>query len=460
MSTPHIVWFRQDLRVSDQAALAAAAAAGPVIPVYILDDAAPEHWRMGAASRWWLHHSLASLSKALEKYGGTLLLLKGDAVATLKNLMAATGATTVHALEHFEPWAQRQQAALGGALTLHQGLSLAHPTAMRTGSGTSFKVFTPFWRALQMHMPPSLPKPPPKKLHMFPDVPAGDSLYRWKLLPENPDWATPIKEHWSPGSAGAHAQLNAFVDHAENYSDARNTPSVKGTSKLSPHLHFGEISPAEVWHGVPSVEPYLRQLGWRDFSCNLLLASPDFADVNWKSNFDSFPWVDDKAGLKAWQYGTTGYPIVDAGMRELYATGWMHNRIRMITASFLIKDLMIDWRAGEAWFWDTLVDASLGNNAAGWQWVAGSGADASPYYRIFNPVSQGEKFDANGIYVRRWVPELAKLPNAHIHAPWLAPKNVLDYAGVELGKTYPKPIVNHDTARLRALAAYKSLKAA
>lgn len=460
LSTPQIIWFRQDLRVRDQAAVMAASASAPVIPVYILDDTAPDHWRLGSASRWWLHHSLISLNTDIEKLGGRLVLLMGNAVAVLQELMVVTGASTIHALEHFEPWARRQQAALGNALTLHPGLSLAHPTAMRTGSGTAFKVFTPFWRALQTHLPPALPRPAPKKLVMADKAPAGETLASLKLLPTKPDWGQKLAQHWTPGSTAAHNHLKVFSTVAQAYGEARNTPAVKGTSLLSPHLHFGEISPADVWHGVPSAEPFLRQLGWRDFSFNLILASPDFADVNWKPEFDGFPWVDDAVGFKAWQHGKTGYPIVDAGMRQLYATGWMHNRVRMIAASFLIKDLMIDWRAGEKWFWDTLVDAALANNAAGWQWVAGSGADASPYFRIFNPVSQGEKFDPEGAYIRQWLPELAKLSTAHIHAPWLAPVGVLEYAGVVLDKTYPKPIVSHDQARLRALAAYKTLRAA
>jgi deoxyribodipyrimidine photo-lyase len=295
-------------------------------------------------------------------------------------------------------------------------------------------------------------------------APAGEKLDSWKLLPTRPDWAKNFSGYWSPGEAGARARLTDFAPRARAYDAGRNFCAQDHTSRLSPHLHFGEISAAQVWHGITAktrtgAEPYLRQLGWRDFSFNLILTAPDFADVNWRRDFDAFPWQPDDKALRAWQKGQTGYPIVDAGMRQLWATGWMHNRVRMITASFLIKHLMQDWRRGEEWFWDTLVDADLANNAAGWQWTAGSGADASPYYRIFAPVTQGEKFDADGSYVRRWVPELAKLPAKFIHKPWEAPPLLLAEAGVTLGKTYPRPMVDHAEARARALAAFKTLSA-
>jgi deoxyribodipyrimidine photo-lyase len=461
---PSIVWFRQDLRTQDQAALAAAAALGPVLPVYVLDDAAPGRWAQGGASRWWLHHSLQALGDTLAELGAPLILLKGDAVARLTALAAATGARTVHALEHYEPWARTQQAALAKSLNvqLYPGLALMPPNAVRTQQGQPFKVFTPFWKTVREQLPPAPPAPAPKRITAFAGAPAGDALDSWGLLPTKPNWAVNFPQHWQPGESGAAQRLGVFKAKAAAYGKARDACADDSTSGLSAHLHFGEISPAQVWHGLEGTpaEPFLRQLGWRDFSLNLLLHAPDLADVNWRRNFDSFPWRTDAAALKAWQKGQTGYPMVDAGMRQLWQTGWMHNRVRMIAASFLIKHLMIDWREGEAWFWDTLVDADLANNAAGWQWTAGSGADAAPYFRIFNPISQGQRFDPAGAYVRRWCPELAKLPNEYIHAPWEAPAHILDDAGVALGRTWAYPIVNHALARARALAAYDTVKAA
>lgn len=464
MAKPQIIWFRQDLRLSDQAAVLMAARAGPVIPVYVRDDQVAGKWTAGAATRWWLHHSLASLEQDLHKLGCRLLLLSGDAVSQIASLARETGAEAVHALEHFEPWARRQQSQLAGQLTLklYDGVALAPPESIRNKSGTAFKVFTPFWRTLQTLMPPPEPAPRPKKMQMYDAAPQGDVLASWHLLPTKLDWSAGLASSWTPGEAGAIARLAGFAPRVGGYGDGRNFCAEDHTSRLSPHLHFGEISAAAVWHGITSktgtgAEPFLRQLGWREFSANLLLASPDFADVNWRREYDHFPWQPDEKSLCAWQKGQTGYPIVDAGMRQLWETGWMHNRVRMITASFLIKHLMQDWRRGEEWFWDTLVDADLANNAAGWQWTAGSGADASPYYRIFAPVTQGERFDTDGTYVRRWLPELKNLPAAYIHKPWEAPPLMLADAGILLGKHYPHPMVDHAQARERALAAFKAL---
>jgi deoxyribodipyrimidine photo-lyase len=463
LAETQILWFRQDLRLADQAALRAAVAAGPVIPIYILDDAAPGAWAMGGASRWWLHHSLARLDADLRKLGSALLLRSGDAVAILQKLAAETGAVAIHAIGHYEPWARRQESALAktGLLRLHGSVALHDPARMVTGGGTPFKVFTPFWRAMQNFLPPALPQLAPKKIAAPASMPASDRLESWKLLPAKPNWAAGFETHWEPGESGAMHKLKSFAPRAAGYGEARNAVAEDGTSLLSPHLHFGELSPAQAYHGVAhGAEPYLRQLGWRDFSFNLLLMSPDFADVNWKRAFDAFPWARDDIAYQAWCKGQTGYPIVDAAMNQLWQTGWMHNRARMIVASFLIKDLMIDWRSGERWFWDTLLDADLANNAAGWQWTAGSGADASPYYRIFNPITQGQKFDPDGAYVRRWLPRLAKLPTDVLHAPWEARPIELFDAGITLGKDYPLPMVNHAAARERALAAYKQLKVA
>jgi deoxyribodipyrimidine photo-lyase len=462
LTNPQIIWFRQDLRLEDQAAVRAAAAAGPVLPVYILDDAAPGDWAMGSATRWWLHHSLTNLGNDLARKGAQLILRKGDAVAILQQLAAEAGAAAIHAIGHYEPWARRQeqQLAKSGLLRLHGSVALHNPAQMTTGSGTAFKVFTPFWRAMQQHLPPAMPAPAPKKLQMADAAIARDPLASWQLLPRKPDWAAGFDQYWTPGAYGALQKLGGFKDKAMHYGEVRNDVADNGTSCLAPHLHFGEISAAQVYHGAGAqAEPFLRQLGWRDFSFNLLLMSPYFADVNWKRDFDRFPWAKNAAAYQAWCKGRTGYPIVDAAMQQLWQTGWMHNRARMIVASFLIKDLLIHWRDGERWFWDTLVDADLANNAAGWQWTAGSGADASPYYRIFNPITQGQKFDPDGAYVRRWLPQLAKLPTDVIHAPWEArPIELLD-AGITLGKHYPNPMVNHAAAREAALLAYKQLKA-
>ena len=436
-----------------------------MVPLFVLDDDAAGDWATGGAARWWLHNSLAALDDALRARGSRLFLFRGDAVAVIRRVAEAVDAAGVHATEHFEPWARKQQAALADALdlTLHGGGVLAHPDEVRNGSGGPYKVFTPFWRALQSQMPPAQPAPAPEAMSGPDKIADALALDALDLLPTRPNWAAGFAEHWTPGETGAHDRLAAFAaDAGADYANGRDLCARDATSRLSPHLHFGELSPAQIWHGVTErgrqTEPFLRQLGWRDFSTGLIYHSPDFASVNWKSEFDAFPWREDAAALKAWQRGETGYPIVDAGMRQLWQTGWMHNRVRMIAASFLIKHLLIDWRAGEAWFWDTLVDADLGNNAAGWQWVAGSGADASPFFRIFNPITQAEKFDPDGDYIRRWVPELADLPTGALAAPWQASPDVLKQAGVALGKTYPEPIVEHGAARQRALDAYDIVK--
>ncbi|QJQ33055.1 deoxyribodipyrimidine photo-lyase [Sphingomonas lacunae] len=462
MSAPQIVWFRRDLRLADQAALAAAAAAGPVIPVYILDDETPRHRRMGAASRWWLHHSLTALARQLDERGSRLILRSGSAAENLAKLVAETGASSIHALHHYEPWWRNAETALrkalppGVQLHLHHGNYLLPPGSVKTGSGTDFKIYTPFWRALNQHMPPSAPLSAPRAMTVPLRWPASEALDAWRLLPRHPDWATGFGD-WTPGEAGALAQLEWFEPFASRYDSRRNLPSVEGSSRLSPHLHFGEVSPATVWHRLMGkggeVETYLKELVWRDYAQNLILSMPDYGNRNGKSQFDALPWRDIEqptvaAELLAWQQGRTGYPIVDAGMRQLWTTGWMHNRVRMIAASFLIKHLLIDWRVGEQWFWDTLVDADYASNAANWQWVAGSGVDANMFVRIMAPLSQSEKFDA-GAYIRRWVPELRELPEPWLHDPtghgqWV--------------RGYPKAIIGHREARERALAAFAGIK--
>ncbi len=468
-----LVWFRQDLRVADNPALIAAAKTGlPIIALYILDDDNAGRWAIGGAGKWWLHRSLESLSKMLGDLGIPLVLRRGSAKAILPVLVTDTGVRQVFWNRLYEPAAIARDTAIKAALTgmgvkaeSFNGSLIVEPWTMKTQAGEPFKVFTPFWRAMRGAGDPSKPQALPAiKFEKIP-APSGDTLNDWGLLPSKPDWATGFAQDWMPGEDGARIKLDRFLDHgAAHYREGRNFPGAEHVSRLSPHLHWGEISPRYVWHSAesrvgPVAEPFLRELAWREFSYHLLWQFPDLPEQPFSGRFAAFPWLNDPAGLKAWQRGLTGYPFVDAGMRQLWATGWMHNRVRMAAASFLIKHLLIDWRAGQDWFWDTLVDADLANNAASWQWVAGSGADAAPYFRIFNPVLQGEKFDADGVYVRRWVPELARLPDEWLHKPWMAPADILADAGVVLGKTYPAPIVDHTIARNRALAALAEIKA-
>ena len=461
MSDPTIVWFRRDLRLSDQAAIAAAAARGPVIPVYVLDDETPKHRQMGAASRWWLHHSLKSLDARLREKGSRLILKRGKAAPILADIARKTDAAETHALRHYEPWwrnAERQlRDELGGkrSLHLHDGNYLAPPGAVTTGSGKPYKIYTPFWNKLRERMPPAEPARAPQKIDSPSQWPSSDDLDDWGLLPTDPDWATGFDPVWTPGEAGARANVDAFIDEATGYDEGRNLPSEERTSRLSPHLHFGEISPAYVWHRVSGpgrdVTTFLKELAWRDYAQNVICQFPDYPAHSYRDRFEAMEWRDFRssavrAEFDRWGKGCTGYPIVDAGMRQLWATGWMHNRVRMIAASFLIKHLLIDWREGERWFWDTLVDADYGNNSVNWQWVAGTGVDANTFSRIMAPLSQSEKFDA-GDYIREWVPELADLDDAAIHDPEGCRPDA-----------YPDKIIGHREARERALAAYAKIK--
>lgn len=480
MPSPIILWFRNDLRLADNRALIAAAALGrPIVPVFILDDDAAGKWKRGGASRWWLAGSLESLAKSLEKAGSRLILRRGATLEILPELAKETGADLVYASGAYEPWASKLESALndrlaksGVELKRMSGALLVEPERLRTKAGDPFKVYTPFWRALREVGDPQQPKPAPKKLATPPSWPKSDKLADWKLLPTKPDWAGGMRDAWTPGEAGAQKRLRTFLDAAlSSYADNRDRPDMAGTSRLSPHLHFGEISPAQCWHAASAhaaahpgsergLEVFLKEVVWREFSYHSLVHWPALPDEPFRPEFATFPWNADRNGklLEAWQQGRTGYPLVDAGLRQLWTTGWMHNRVRMVAASFLVKHLRLHWADGEAWFWDTLVDADLASNAASWQWVAGSGADAAPYFRIFNPMKQGATFDPEGKYVREWVPELAKLPDDCIHAPWDAPPAVLAAAGVILGKTYPRPVVDHATARDAALKAFEILK--
>jgi deoxyribodipyrimidine photo-lyase len=346
------------------------------------------------------------------------------------------------------------------------GALLFEPWELKTRAGGPFKIFTPFWRtAMDSPSPPRKPYPAPKKLNGFAEKIASDDVAMWKLLPVKPDWAGGLRDTWTPGEAAAQEHLEAFRENVvTGYTKSRDLPGETGTSRLSPYLAFGEISPHQIWHATRHWEPgsgqaaFLRQIIWREFCTHLLYHFPHLPAAPLRQEFADFPWKRSKKALQAWQQGRTGYPIVDAGMRELWHTGWMHNRVRMIVASFLVKHLLLPWRAGEDWFWDTLVDADLANNAANWQWVAGCGTDSAPYFRVFNPVLQGEKFDGDGAYVRHWVPEIANLEDDWIHKPWEAPEAALKGAGIVLGKTYPAPIVDHKTARAQALAAFKEIR--
>ncbi|MEM8813053.1 MAG: deoxyribodipyrimidine photo-lyase [Pseudomonadota bacterium] len=476
-AAPILVWFRRDLRLEDNPALTFAARTGrPVLPVYVFEDAS-ELRPDGGAARWWLNHSLRALTETLKSRGLTLCIRRGTAGAVLNDLVPETGAGSI-------VWNRRYDAAeiavdtdvkaqfkdAGVEVRSFNAHLLVEPWDMQTKSGGPFRVFTPFWRALSARDDISGPYPIPETLTPFEGSVDSLKVEELGLLPAL-DWADAFSDLWEPGEAGAAKRLEAFLKSAvSTYSDRRDLPGKSGTSRLSPHLRFGEISPRTIWHrthrakgsngSAASAETFLSEIAWREFSYHLLYYNPDLATKNYAPSFDAFPWAGDQMHLQAWQRGLTGYPIVDAGMRELWRYGWMHNRVRMITASFLTKHLLIDWRQGEDWFWDTLVDADPASNAASWQWVSGSGADAAPYFRIFNPILQGEKFDPEGTYVRAHVPELAMLDRKWLHKPWEAPASALEAAGVRLGDTYPHPIVDHRSARQAALDAYQSMKSA
>ena len=470
MTPKTIVLFQQDLRLNDNPALSHAAKRGEVIPVFVFENMES----LGGASKWWLHHSLVALQASLEEQGVHFILRQGDTVAVILQLVKESSADAVYWNRCYEPSAIEKGKSLKAALepqrieakSFKAGL-LFEPWEIANKQGNFFKVFTPFWKhcltqANSIGEPYEVPKFVPST-HRY----NCDELTEWKLLPTHPDWAGGLKKLWQAGEKSAHQRLESFLVHRlKAYPEKRDIPSDAGTSYLSPHLHWGEISPRQLWSATRyheahagnsrAAEKFLSELGWREFSYYLLYHVPILPSMAFNPKFQDFPWVYNEAALRAWQRGKTGYPLVDAGMRELWETGYMHNRVRMIAASFLTKHLQVDWKQGAAWFWDTLVDADLANNSASWQWVAGCGADASPYYRIFNPVLQGQRFDPAGDYVRRWIPELSKLPDAYIHCPWEADEKILQHAGISLGKNYPNPIVNHSAARDAALQAYKT----
>lgn len=474
--SPVIVWFRRDLRLSDNHALAAAVSSGrPVIALFILESGNDGALPYGAAQAWWLHHSLAALATRIERLGGRLVLRRGPPAEVLPAMIGETGAATVHWNRRHDPDGIRIDSALkatlrGDGIDVHSfaGQLLHDPSRLKTATGGPYKVYTPFWRALSADGGPDTPIDAPNRIQAPSRQPSSDRLEDWGLLPKNPDWASRFATVWTPGEEAAQESLRTFIEQRrDGYGRDRDFPAIDGTSRLSPHLAFGEISPSQAWHaawngtGTDDTDgpvTFRKELAWRDFSYHLLFHYPSLAGQGLDRRFDAFEWRQDEAGFGAWTRGRTGYPLVDAGMRQLWVEGYMHNRVRMTAASFLIKHLLIDWRRGEAWFRDTLLDADPASNAASWQWVAGCGADAAPFFRIFNPVLQGEKFDSDGAYVRKYVPELARLPARYIHRPFEAPKAILREAGVTLGRTYPNPIVEHRAARDRALAAFAAIK--
>ncbi len=475
-SRPIIHWFRNDLRLLDNPALAEAAkSTQPVVLVYIFEDSDSDPWAPGGASRWWLHHSLSALNKSLKACGNRLVLRRGRPKDMLENLVTETGATAIHVTRLTEPHATKTESeakdilnGLGVRLKIFDGNLLFPPGSVMTRRGNPFKVFTPFYKTCLQRFPLQKPLPVPAQLPSLRKHVKSDSLDEWKLLPRKSDWSSGWLDLWTPGESGALNSLDSFLKNsAKKYRIRRDRLDVKGTSRLSPHLHFGEVSPRTCWHhslmrarpgSQDDLEPFFRQLVWREFSHHLLYHWPKFPEEPFRPEFKRFPWVRDEEALRRWQQGLTGYPIVDSGMRELWATGWMHNRARMIVASFLVKHLLIPWQDGAAWFWDTLVDADLANNSVNWQWIAGCGVDAALFFRIFNPILQGQKFDPDGAYVRRWIPELTKLPNKYIHEPWATPKHIIEDLEISLGNTYPFPIVNHKVARNQALLKFKQLK--
>lgn len=471
---PTIVWFRKDLRLADNSALKAAIEfGGPVIPVFIWAPEEAGNWAPGVASQWFLHQALKSLDSSLQAKGGRLILRQGDSLGELRDVIEKTGAKRVLWNRRYESPLRELDVSIKKALReggteveSYNSALLNEPHTVSTGGGKPYKVYTPYWRNVKDRSLPAVVEPHLAALSFPQRYPQSVALEALELLPEQ-EWYRTFCPHWDVSEAAAQKRLDTFLNDAlGDYATARDLPSVAGTSALSPYLHWGLIGPRQIMHTLlgkhdlraEGPQVYAKEVYWREFAYNVLYHFPHTPDAPLQEKYADFPWEPDDAALSRWQRGQTGYPIIDAGMRELYATGWMHNRVRMVVSSFLVKHLLQDWRSGARWFWDTLVDADLASNTLGWQWSGGCGADAAPYFRVFNPMTQGHKFDADGEYVRKWVPELAKLPNKYIHEPWEAPDGILQYAGVTLGDSYPEPIIDHKKGRERALAALSSLK--
>lgn len=481
-----LVWFRNDLRIHDNPALYdACQKADEILPVYVFDEETPKHWKLGGASKWWLHHSLNALSQKLSEKGANLILRRGIGADQIKALAQEWGADAVYWNRRYEPWGIAHDKGLkadleqdGVEVQTFNGSLLIEPWKVQTKTGGPYKVFTPFWRMAEPTIEQAIQQPfdVPKQIPTPNQPPQSDNLEDWWLLPSKPNWAGGIAQEWSAGEDTARERLIDFLEHgAGGYKDARDIPSTDGTSRLSPHLAFGEISLRTIWFATKhkmaegyggeanykGYDFFLREIGWREFSYHLLYHFPHTTDAPLNEKFKNFPWHnpdDYNEELTRWQKGQTGIPIVDAGMRQLWQTGWMHNRVRMIVGSLLVKNLVLPWQVGEQWFWDTLVDADLANNTQGWQWIGGCGADASPYFRVFNPVTQGERFDPEGAYVKKYVPELKDMPSKYIHKPWEAEGDLLAHANIKLGETYPKPIVDLKISRQKALDAFAQIK--
>jgi deoxyribodipyrimidine photo-lyase len=474
MSTPVVVWFRFDLRIDDHWALIHASKKDrPIIPIFIWDEEAEESWPLGGASKWWLHQALLGLESELLERGLQLIFKKGRAEKILSDVCKKTLASEVFFNRRYEAHAIRQEQRVREALKKNSirsesfnGNLLVEPQELQTKQGRPYQVYTPYWRSFLEKGDPAKPLSAPKDFQAFRSKIDSDSIKSWQLTPKI-SWDQQIAEYWKPQVSGARELFKMLLDDKlSEYQDRRDFPAMDGTSRLSPYLRFGQLSPRRLWHGLADRKvkkpvgktTYLKEIVWREFAYHLIFHFPHTDHEPLRSDFKKFPWDKNKKNLSAWKKGRTGYPIVDAGMRQLWAHGWMHNRVRMIVASFLVKHLLLPWNEGAKWFWDTLVDADLASNTMGWQWAGGCGADAAPYFRIFNPITQSEKFDAAGEYIRRWVPELKNLPEAWIHHPWEAPPLLLKSSGIELGKTYPFPIVDHKQARARALSAFSELK--
>jgi deoxyribodipyrimidine photo-lyase len=478
-SSTAVVWFRRDLRLADNPALVRACEqADRVVALYVHGPEEHGEWRPGAASDWWLHRSLEQLDASLRRYGSRLVIRRGPALGQLQAVARESGASAVFWNRLYEPALVARDTGIKAALResgleceSFNGALLFEPWEIRTGQGGPYRVFTPFWRACQRELDAQrAPLPAPRRIPAPPQDLHGCPLAELGLQPRIA-WDAGLDTAWTPGEEGAHARLAAFCDGPmASYEDGRNRPDRPGSSRLSPYLHFGEVSPLQCLAAArnaanerpgaqKSAESFVREIGWREFAHHLLHHFPATTNDPLDARFAAYPWEPRADWLEAWQRGRTGYPIVDAGMRELWATGWMHNRVRMIVASLLTKNLRQHWLEGARWFWDTLVDASLASNTLGWQWTAGCGADAAPYFRIFNPVLQAERYDPDRAYIRRWVPELRRLPDAYVHRPWQAPPAVLAAAGVVLGRDYPEPVVDFPASRDAALAGYARIKA-
>ena len=476
---PIVVWLRNDLRLDDNPALAHAADTGrPVVPLLVFDEETKGPRPLGGAHKWWLHHSIEALSGDLEKVGSGLVIRRGASAAVVPAVVREAEAGALWFNRRYQQASDALDDEIAASMPdvdsrSFRGHILHDPAAVKTKTGGYYKVYTPFWKNLTGGHAPRDPIDPPARLAK-PEkgLPQSDDLRSWKLLPVGPDWSSGFSPDWVPGEAAARERFAMFCDALlDDYPRGRERPGQDATSRMSPHLRFGEISPFRLWHeaeaaasrrSVPAdaMERFKKELVWRDFNYHLLFHFGALGTENFNSRFDALPWRQSPGDLRAWQKGMTGYPIVDAGMRQLWQTGWMHNRLRLIVGSFLTRDLLIDWREGERWFWDALVDGDEASNTSQWQWIGGTGADAQPFFRIFNPVAQGQKFDGKGEYIRRFVPELAGLSDRDIHSPWTAGAAALEKAGVTLGKTYPAPIVDHAEARDRALAAYRSIRGA